>query len=188
MKYQAPITAEQVILSTPLATAQLHSHTNMVPAIAHPAHSLTCHSQAVLLGKGFRAYPIKVSRKIKVKKGIDAMRDTRRVKGESASRNGLSINVFVANVRIAEVVRISCGRVRRRLEVIKPRIRGIIANSRNLRNYMSDIEKIFWNTYPTVSPHVGSEPSSHMKLPMNAHKEEIKRATGTKTDVADKTG
>ena len=132
MKYQAPITAEQVILSTPLATAQLHSHTNMVPAIAHPAHSLTCHSQAVLLGKGFRAYPIKVSRKIKVKKGIDAMRDTRRVKGESASRNGLSINVFVANVRIAEVVRISCGRVRRRREVINPRTRGMIANSLNL--------------------------------------------------------
>ena len=43
-------------------------------------------------------------------------------------------------------------------------------------------------TYPTVSPHVGLVPSSHMKLPMNAQIEDTNNVAGMKTEVAKMTG
>ena len=69
---------------------------------------------------------------MRVRKGMDAINDTRRVKGERARRKGLIIKVFVARVSTADVVRISCGKVRRRRDVNKPRASGIIANNLNL--------------------------------------------------------
>jgi hypothetical protein len=43
-------------------------------------------------------------------------------------------------------------------------------------------------TYPTVSPQVGSWLASHMKLPTNAQIAEMRRVAGMKTEVATITG
>lgn len=55
--------------------------------------------------------------------------------------------------------------------MIMARTRGIIEKRRS----------------PTVSPHVGSS-VPYMKLPINAHIDDIKRVTGMKTEVAIITG
>ncbi len=43
-KYHNPIILEQVILSIPRATAQLHNHTITLPAMAQFARAYRCHS------------------------------------------------------------------------------------------------------------------------------------------------
>jgi len=43
-------------------------------------------------------------------------------------------------------------------------------------------------TYPTLSPQVGSISPSHIKLPTKAQTAETKSVAGTKTDVASITG
>lgn len=43
-------------------------------------------------------------------------------------------------------------------------------------------------TYPVVSPHVGSTPSSQKKLPAKAHAAATKRATGTEAAVINNAG
>lgn len=130
------------------------------------------------------------SRKDNVKKGIEPISAMRRIRGDSASKKGLEMRRSVERVRTEDVACISWGKRVNRLDVIKARMRGMSEKRRKLKVCQScpQFQNICMVTHPTVSPHVGSVPSSHMKLPMNAQMAEIVKVAGIKTEVANNTG
>ena len=171
-KYHAPTTAAHVTLNTPLPTHQLHTQTVATNAISQFAHPLTCHSHADGFPRGWIWYPMRSNRNVKVKKGIETIRLTRRTSGDRPNKNGLFCNNRVVRVSNEEAVWISLGKSTNRRAVKRARTRGMIAKSLS----------------PTVSPHVGSVSASHMKLPMKAQIAEMNNVTGMKKDVTIMTG
>jgi hypothetical protein len=128
-------------------------------------------------------------RKIKVTKGSEARSDIRRIHGERTRRRGFWMSRLVVSVRVADVVWICWGSLRRRREVIMHRTKGISENKRRLLQlfrFHKDDDKT--KTYPVDSPHVGSVSLSHMKLPTNAQTADMNSVAGTKTEVAIITG
>jgi len=56
-KYQSPITPAAVVLSTPLATAHVHTHAPSTRTMPQSAHAFTCHSSLPPLAPPPVEYP-----------------------------------------------------------------------------------------------------------------------------------
>jgi hypothetical protein len=141
-KYHAPMTPAVVTRNKPLPTPQLQSQTTTVPTIAQLAHPLTCHSHVELVG--CEKYPIKRSRKMRVRNGMEATRAVSRMTGDRARRKGLAISSCVVNVKMEDVVWISRGRSNSRRAVSKERTRGIRENRRRLIMYYNVRQSTRW--------------------------------------------
>jgi hypothetical protein len=102
LKYHAPTTTAHAVRSTPRETPQLQSHTKTVPAIDQPAQFLTCHSHVPL--DGFDSWPMRRSRKERVKNGMEPINITRSMRGDNARRKGFVDNMDVVRWRIDDVV------------------------------------------------------------------------------------
>ena len=72
------------------------------------------------------------SRKIRVRKGIEARRVMRRMVGERARRKGLERRRLVVRVSVDDVVWMSLGRSSRRRAVKSERTNGIMEKMRSL--------------------------------------------------------
>lgn len=70
------------------------------------------------------------------------------------------------------------------------RTSGTMAKRRKLASNVSHVHDTIkvHITHPTVSPHDGSVPSSHMKLPTKAQIADMNKVIGMKRDVANNTG
>jgi hypothetical protein len=101
-----------------------------VPTMAQFAHPFTCHSNVEFVG--CEKYPIKSSRKMRVRNGIDPTSAMIRITGDRARRKGLAISSCVVKVSTEDVVWISRGRSKSRRAVNKERTRGIMENKRRL--------------------------------------------------------
>lgn len=186
-KYHAAITPEVAILNKPLASPHVHSHTSTTAQIAQSAQPSTCHSLS--LPPPYVKCPTSSSRKMSVTNGIDMSRAARRTAGDSARRKGLRYRRSVVVISSADVVCMSRGRLTRRRAVSRESTSGISEKSRRLDADQTSIatsDDVV--THPHVSPQVGVEPPSHIKLPTNAHMAEMKSVAGTKTEVAITTG
>lgn len=135
-KYHAPITPAHVVLKIPRATPHVQSHTVIVAAIAQFAQLLTCHSKAELPAEGPEV-PKSNKRKIRVRNGMEEIKDRRRIVGERARRKGLFSRRCVVNVNVEDVVWIFRGKCTSRRAVRSESTNGTKEKSRSLKGELT---------------------------------------------------